>query len=381
MMENFTAYIPTKLHFGKEVLSELPVSLAAYGKRVLFVYGKGSIIRTGLYDRIMHLLTEGGMEVVEFGGIRSNPVVEDADAAAKLGRERQVDVILAVGGGSVIDSAKIIALTIPVNHSGWDFYAKKARPLQAVPLIAVLTLAATGTEMNPFAVLSNHSEGKKDGYGHILCFPKESFLDPALTLSVPKNYTAYGIADLIAHCFEMYFGAGDTSLTDRIITSIAGEAMECGPRLLDNLNDIDLRSRIMYAAMLALNPLTGYGKVSGDWAVHAMGHVLSLLYDTPHGASLTIAYPAWLRFFEKPLNDRIAALGSEIFRENITADETILRLETFFRSIGCPVRLSEIGIGADQKEALFSGFISNEVNGGNMKLSTEDYPRLIELMM
>ena len=208
-MQNFIAYNPVKLHFGKDVLQGLTAALPRYGRRVLLVYGKGSIIKTGLYDTVMQLLKQANMEVVEFGGIRPNPVVEDVDAAAELGRKHKVDVILAVGGGSVIDSAKIISITIPVAHSGWDFYTRKAKPKSAVPLLSVLTLAATGTEMNPFAVLSNPLEGKKDGYGNALCYPKESFLDPSLTITVPKDNTAYGIADLIAHSFELYFGAGD----------------------------------------------------------------------------------------------------------------------------------------------------------------------------
>ena len=379
-MQNFIAYNPTKLHFGKDVLSGLAASLPLYGKRVLLLYGKGSIIRTGLYDRVMQILRQAGMEVAEYGGIKPNPIVEDVDAAAALGRKHKADVILAVGGGSVIDSAKIISLTIPVEHSGWDFYSGKAKPVQAVPLVAVLTLAATGTEMNRFAVISNHAEGKKQGYGHALCYPRESFLDPTLTISVPKDHTGYGIADLVAHCLEMYFGAGDASLSDRFITSVVREAMEYGPQLLDNLNDYDLRARIMYAATMALNGLTANGKVSGDWAVHSMGHVLSLLYDTPHGASLTIAYPAWLKYFKEPMRDRIAALGTELFREPLDADATILRLEGFFRQIGCPVRLADINVGPDQQEALVNGFIVNEVNGGNMKMTEEDYPVLVGLM-
>ena len=379
-MQNFTAYNPTKLHFGKDVLDGLPATMSKYGKKVLLVYGKGSIVRTGLYDRIKRLIDQAGMEVVEYSGIRPNPIIEDVDAAAELGRKYKVDMILAVGGGSVIDSAKIISITIPVSHSGWDFYNRKAKPQVAIPIITVLTLAATGTEMNPFAVLSNHAEGQKDGYGHQLCYPKESFLDPALTISVSREYTAYGIADLIAHSFELYFGAGDASLTDRIIISIVREAMEYGPPLLYNLTDYDLRARIMYAATMALNGLTGYGKVSGDWAVHGMGHVLSLLYDTPHGASLAIAYPAWLKYFKEPMQDRIAALGTELFREPMNADEAILRIEGLFRQIECPIRLSEINVGPDQKEKLIAGFISNEVNGGNMKMTEEDYPKLVELM-
>jgi alcohol dehydrogenase YqhD (iron-dependent ADH family) len=380
-MENFIFYNPTKLHFGKEVIEKLPESLSKYGKKVLLVYGKGSIVRSGLYDKVKDLLQSAGMETVEYGGIRPNPAIEDVDAAAELGRKHHVDMILAVGGGSVIDSAKIISITIPVHHSGWDFYSRKAKPREAVPLISVLTLAATGTEMNPFAVLSNHKLGRKDGYGHQLCYPKESFLDPSLTISVSREYTAYGIADLVAHSFEIYFGTGDATLSDRMITSIVREAMEYGPQLLNHLTDYDLRARIMYAATLALNGLTANGKGSGDWAVHGMGHVLSLLYDTPHGASLTIAYPAWLKFFKEPMKDRIAALGTELFRETLDADQTISRIEGLFKQIECPIRLSEINVGQDQKEKLVAGFVSNEVNGGNMKMTEEDYPKLIDLML
>ena len=380
-MENFIAYNPTRLHFGNKALEELKNVIHAYGKKVLLVYGQGSVKRTGLYDRVIKYLYEAGAEVFLFGNIRPNPIIEDVDAAADLGREKQVDVILAVGGGSVIDSAKIISITIPYGHSGWDFFAGRAKPREAVPLLAVLTLAATGSEMNRFAVISNHKEGKKEGYGHPLMYPKESFLDPSLTLTVPRNYTAYGIADLIAHCFEVYFGKGDASLSDRFITSIVREAMEYGPPLLSNLDSYDLRARIMYAATMALNGLTAQGKMNGDWAVHSMGHVLSLLYDLPHGASLTIAYPAWLRYFREPLSGRIAALGTELFRESLDADQSIARIEDLFRKIECPVRLSEAGIGSDQKENLVRGFISNDVDGGNMKITKADYPGLIDLMM
>ncbi len=379
-MQNFIAYNPTKLHFGKEVLASLPAALNKFGKWVLLVYGKGSIKRNGLYDRIIGLLGEAGAEIAEYGGIRPNPVVEDVDAAAALGRLHKADVILAVGGGSVVDSAKIISIAIPVSHPAWDFYTRKSKPKSAVPVVAVLTLAATGTEMNPFAVLTNRAAGRKDGYGNALCYPAESFLDPSFTLTVSRDYTASGIADLIAHCFEMYFGDGDASLSDRFITSVVREAMEYGPALLENLSDYDLRARIMYAATMALNGLTGYGKVSGDWAVHGMGHTLSLLYDTPHGASLTIAYPAWLKYFKEPMGDRIAALGTELFREPMDADLAILKIEDLFRRIGCPVRLPEIGIGPGQRESLFKAFVSNEVNGGNMKMTEADYPKLIDLM-
>ena len=296
IMENFTVFNPTTLYFGKNVLNRLGFTINNYGKRVLLVYGVKSIKNNGLYEVIKQQLDSIGAEVFEYGGIRSNPVVQDVDAAAAIGREHGVDVILAVGGGSVIDSAKIISIAIPVEVSAWGFFERRMIPRTAIPLVAVLTLAATGTEMNQFAVLTNHDTENKTGYGNPLLYPKHSFLDPQLTVSVPANYTAYGIADLVAHCLEVYFGKGEeATLSDRFIFSIIREAMEYGPALMNDLSDYSLRAKIMYAATMALNGMTQYGRVSGEWGVHSIGHLLSLLYDIPHGASLTIVYPAWLR--------------------------------------------------------------------------------------
>jgi hypothetical protein len=380
-MENFTAYNPTTLHFGKNVLTALGSTLKDYGNRVLLVYGKGSVKKSGLYDRIMDDLKKEGFVVFEYGGIKPNPVIEDVDAAAAIGRQNKVDVILAVGGGSVIDSSKIIAVTIPVNHGGWDFVAGIAKAEKAIPFIAIPTLAATGSEMNPFAVVSNHSEGKKAAFGSPLTFPKHSFLDPALTITVPKNHTAYGIADLIAHCFEAWFGIGETTLTDRFVISIIREAMDYGPKLLEDLHNYEYRERIMFAATMALNGMTMYGRSTGDWGVHSAGHCLSLLYDVPHGASLTIVFPAWMRHFKGQIGARIAQLGYQLFDEQLTADESINRIEAFFKSIGCPVRLSEMNIPGNLSQPIFESMVHSKVNGGNMKMKEEDYRELIKLYL
>jgi len=380
-MENFTAYNPTTLHFGKNVLSSLGSTLKKYGNRVLLVYGKGSVRKSGLYDRIMDGLKSQGFEVCEYGGIQSNPLIEDVDAAAAIGRQNRVDVILAVGGGSVIDSTKVISVTIPADHGGWDFFNGKAKASKAIPFIAVLTLAATGTEMNPFAVVSNHALGQKSAFGSPLTFPKHSFLDPQLTVSVPRDYTVYGIADLIAHCFEAWFGVGETTLTDRFVISIIKEAMEYGPKLLGDLHNYEYREKIMFAATMALNGMTMYGRSTGDWGVHSAGHCLSLLYDVPHGASLTIVFPAWMRHFRNRMEDRIAQLGSSLFDESLTAGESIDRIEVFFKSLGCPTRLSEMNIPGDVSQPLLESMIHNKVNGGNIKMKEEDYRELIALFL
>jgi len=379
-MENFILYNPTKLHFGRNVINGLGKSISGYGTKVILIYGGGSIKRYGIYDQVISELRKVHAKIIEYSGIKPNPNIVDVDAAAKLGRENKSEVILAVGGGSVIDSAKIISITIPVNHSGWDFMIGKAKPKTAIPLISVLTLAATGTEMNRFAVVQNNQTKEKLGYGDLLTYPKESFLDPSFTLTVPANYTSYGITDLIAHSLEAFFGEGEASLSDRFVYAIIREALNNGPLLMKDPGNYLLREKIMYAATNALNNLTFYGRKSGDWGVHSIGHVLSVLYDIAHGASLSIAYPAWLRLHKDRIPERIAELGSNLF-QTTTTDQAINHLESFFVSIGSPVRLSELGIDIKVKgEEIFRMLLTSKAGGSHHKLDAQDYRKLISLM-
>jgi alcohol dehydrogenase YqhD (iron-dependent ADH family) len=378
-MEKFKIDNPTILHFGKDVVNDLGKVVDSYGKNVLLVYGRGSILKNGIYDAVMKQLYVIGASVTGYSGIRSNPVIEDVDAAAELGREVNPDLIIAVGGGSVLDSAKVISVTIPVGHSGWEFMTKRQKPQKAIPLVTILTLAATGSEMNPYAVLQNHTTGQKIGWGHRLTYPAHSFLDPSYTFSVPKNYTAFGISDLIAHALENYFGEGEATLSDRFVFSIIREAVEYGPALLDDLNSYHLREKIMYAATMALNGFTMYGRKSGDWGVHAIGHEISLMFDTPHGATLSIVYPAWMKLHKERIPDRITALGKAVFNVS-DPDETIAAFESFYRLIGSPVRMNEAGIGQESKAGLLKAMIRNKVNGNHHKLTDEDRERLLEMM-
>ena len=378
-MENFIAYNPTRVHFGKGVLENLPVAVQAFGENVLLVYGKGSIKKSGIYDQVVGKLATAGADIFEYSGIKSNPVIDDVDKAAVLGRDKKIDVIVAVGGGSVIDSSKIISLAIANDLKGWDIMKQKTKPEMKIPLIAVLTLAATGTEMNQVAVLQNHETEEKLGYRHDLMYPDHSFLDPEFTYSVPKNYTAYGVADLIAHCFELYFGAGDCSLSDRFIEAIVKDALQWGPKVIDEPTNYQYRANIMWAATNALNGLTGYGKVSGDWGVHAIGHVLSLLYDVPHGVSLTIGYPAWLKLHKEKIPDRIKKLGKQLFDVD-SVDETIASIENMFSEINCPVRLNDIGITEDDLYDIERIMNQNHVGGLHHKMDKEDYRFLLKVM-
>lgn len=379
-MENFIAYNPTKVHFGKDVTDQLGEEILKYGKKVLLIFGKGSIKEAGIYGKVINPLKNLGINIIEYSGIKSNPIIDDVDKAIELGISNDCNVVLAIGGGSVIDSAKIVSVGIPGAFKGWDIMKYKVTPTKRIPLFAVLTLAATGTEMNNISVVQNHATNEKIGYHNDLIFPVASYLDPSFTISVNRKYTAYGITDLIAHCFEAFFGEGEATLSDKFVESIVKEALTYGPKLLEDLTNYDLRARIMWAATNALNGLTMYGRKTGDWGVHSLGHVLSLLYDVPHGASLSIAYPAWLKLHTRLMPERIGQLGKHIFDEG-GMDDTIENVEKMFQMLESPIRLSEIGIGKEKKDEILTIMNKNGTSGYYHKLSNEDHEVLIDLMM
>jgi len=375
-MKNFLAYNPVKLHFGKNVVEDLGSSAASLGKKALLVYGGGSVLRNGSYHDTLKQLQMQGIEMTEYNGIKPNPRVEDVNEAARLGRVAGVDMVVAVGGGSVIDSAKIIAICIAEDADGWQVMTGKHNPVSALPLIAVLTLAATGTEMNAVAVLQNPETREKIGYRNDLIYPAHSFLDPGYTQSVPANYTAFGVVDLVAHSLEAWFGAGEASLSDRFVVAVIQEALEYGPALMKDLANYELRAHIMWAATCALNNLTIYGRESGDWGVHALGHVLSFLYDTPHGATLSIIYPAWMKVMKERAGDRILKLGKALWGSS-DADQTIKSLESFITQLGSPLKCQEVGIEASKKEEILA--LMNKQNAGGMNYSLSDKERQLLL--
>lgn len=378
-MENFVTYNPVKLHFGVNVIDTLGETVKQYGNRVLLIYGKGSVKTFGYYDQVIAQLEKAELEIFEYSGIKPNPIIEDVEKATLLGRENNIDVIVALGGGSVIDSAKVMSLSIATGENPWDYMSWKLTPQKAIPLVTVLTLAATGTEMNAAAVVQNQHTGQKNGFVNPLMFPKNSFLDPKFTVSVPRNYTAFGVVDLIAHAMEAFFGQGEPSITDQITIDIIKDAMKWGPLLLDDLTNVDLRTKIMLDATLALNGLTNYGKKSGDWGVHGLGHELSLLFDTPHGASLSIVYPAWLKLQKDRIPERIIMLGKGLFNSD-NVDDTIKNFISFFQKVDSPVCMDEIKINPEQKIDIINQFNKNKVSGMHHSLNNEDYEILVEFM-
>ncbi|MEA2041564.1 MAG: iron-containing alcohol dehydrogenase [Bacteroidota bacterium] len=378
-MKNFTAYNPVKLHFGKDVTDKIGKSAKRMGKNVLLIYGGGSVVKYGYFDIIMHRLKQEGLNVVEYAGIKPNPILKNADEAVKLADEQNIDLIVALGGGSVIDTAKYVAVAVPEKLKVWDIVKGKSKPTKALPIISVLTLAATGTEMNPFAVIQNQETKEKLGYGSELMYPKESFSDPQFTYSVPKNQTTYGIVDLIAHSLENFFGAGDSPLTDRFTVSIIKEAMEYAPKLLSEPENYEYRANVMFQATTALNGMTAWGKSGGDWGVHGIGHTLSALYDTAHGASLSVAYLAWFKHFKEKQPERFQKLSSLLFgMKNV--DEMIQKFQEFFKKIEAPICMADIDIDGSKKEEIIELMKDTMVNGMNFKMDVSDYEAIIDLM-
>ncbi len=378
-MKNFTINNPTILHFGKDVLKNLPKAANEFGNKVLLMYGKGSVIRNGYYQFVVDILRKENFTITEYSGIKPNPIVEDVEKAIETGIINKVDLIIALGGGSVIDTAKTTAVCIPENLNPWDVVKSKILPSKSLPVITILTLAATGTEMNPYAVIQNNRTNEKIGFGFPIMFPKHSFLNPEFTYSVPEDYTAYGITDIIAHAAENFFGNGSSPLADRFAASIIKEAMYYAPLVLDEPENYEYRANMLLQSTCALNGITAYGKSGGDWGVHSAGHILSLLYDMPHGATLSVAYPAWFKLQKSRIPDRLKTFATLIY-DNPDIDEFISNTEKFFLSINCPVSLKSEGFADTEKNIIIKMMKQNKVTGNNYKLSENDITEFVELM-
>jgi alcohol dehydrogenase YqhD (iron-dependent ADH family) len=378
-MENTIIYNPTKVFFGKNVIAKFSRNFPKDIKRVLLLYGKGSIKNNGIYNEVVEQLKLAGLEWVEYSGVKSNPIIEDVYEAVNVVKKNKLQAVVAVGGGSVIDTAKTIAVASLYDNDAWDLFTGKLKPTKALPIITVLTLSATGSEMNCFAVIQNQKEELKASFTSSYVYPLMSFLDPTYTFSVSKEYTAYGLADLCAHATEAFFGEGDSPLSDRFVASIIKEAITIGPALLMDLNSYDLRARMMYASTMALNNLTTYGRVSGDWGVHAVGHELSLLYDIPHGASLSVVYPAWLKLQTDRIKDRISRFGILVFDTGVVKD-VIKRVEDMFVLFECPINLNQLKIPNFNDDKFIFNLEKNNVSGYAHKLEFEDYFVLLNYM-
>ena len=295
-MRNFHYSIPTEIYFGKGQISKLSEAVKKYGNKVLMVYGGGSIKKMGLYDKVLALLKDADIEVVELGGVDPNPRVTSVEEGAKLCRENNIEVILAVGGGSTIDCAKAIGAACYYDGEPWDIVANTSKITKVLPVISVLTLSATGSEMDPFAVISNMDTNEKLGMANEGMRPKASILDPEYTYSVPKNQTAAGTADIMSHIFEEYFSAERNAyVQDRMAEALLKTCIKYGDIAVKDPNNYEARANLMWASSLAINGILDCGK-NNAWSVHPMEHELSAFYDITHGVGLAILTPHWMRY-------------------------------------------------------------------------------------
>ncbi|KJE27694.1 iron-containing alcohol dehydrogenase family protein [Geobacillus kaustophilus] len=358
-MQEFIFRNPTKLIFGKGQLERLKEEVPRCGKKVLLVYGGGSIKRNGLYDEVMKILGDIGAEVIELPGVEPNPRVSTVRKGVDICKREGVEFLLAVGGGSVIDCTKAIAAGAKFDGDPWEFITKKAPVTGALPFGTVLTLAATGSEMNSGSVITNWETKEKYGWGSPFTFPQFSILDPTYTMTVPKDQTVYGIVDMMSHVFEQYFHhTPNTPLQDRMCEAVLKTVIETAPKLINDLENYELRETIMYSGTIALNGFLQMG-VRGDWATHNIEHAVSAVYDIPHAGGLAILFPNWMKHVLDENVSRFAQLAVRVFdvdpagkSERDVALEGIERLRAFWSSLGAPSRLADYGIGEENLELM-----------------------------
>ncbi|MGD6842701.1 iron-containing alcohol dehydrogenase [Bacillus infantis] len=378
-MQNFTFSNPTKLIFGKDTLKELQNEIPQYGKNVLLVYGGGSIKRSGLYDKVLAELKDIGAEVSELSGVEPNPRLSTVRKGVEICKDKGIDFILAVGGGSVIDCTKAIAAGAKYDGDAWDLVTKKAFASEALPFGTVLTLAATGSEMNAGSVITNWETNEKYGWGSPVTFPKFSILDPVNTFTVPRDQTIYGIVDMMSHVFEHYFHLEEnTLLQDRMCEGLLLTVMDTAPKLLEDLENYEYRATILYNGTMALNGMLSMG-YRGDWATHNIEHAVSAVYDIPHGGGLAILFPNWMkhnlsvkpsRF--KQLAVRVFGVDSEGKTDEEAGLEGIEKLREFWNSIGAPSRLADYDINESGVETMADKAMANGEFGNFKKLNRED---------
>ncbi|HHU92130.1 MAG TPA: iron-containing alcohol dehydrogenase [Halanaerobiaceae bacterium] len=385
-MENFVFQNTTKIVFGKGTENHVANEIKGLGKNVLLHYGGGSIKKYGLYDRIVASLKEAGLNFVELGGVQPNPRLSLVYKGIELCRENKIDFILAVGGGSVIDSAKAIAIGVPYQGDVWDFYTGKAQVEEALSIGVVLTIAAAGSESSPGSVITKEEgELKRDCLSDLIR-PKFAILNPELTYTLPEEQTLYGAADIMAHLMERYFTqTKDVDFTDRLLEGALKTIIKNLPIVLKDPQNYGARAQIMWAGTVAHGDLLGTGRI-GDWASHNIEHELSGIYDVAHGAGLAVIFPAWMKYVYKENIARFAQFAVRVW--DVEADfnnleevalEGIRRIENFFKSVGLPVTLGELGIPEDKLELMAEKCTERGPVGNFKKLFKEDVLKIYRL--
>ena len=391
-MNNFTFSSPTNLIFCKDTEKEVGKYVKPLGKKVLLHYGGGSIKRNGLYDTVVNSLKAEGLEIVELGGVVPNPRYSKIKEGALLCRKENVDVVLAVGGGSVIDSAKAIAAAtlIEEEEDFWDDYImKKRRPTKALPIGVVLTLPAAGSETNRGIVITNDQTQFKRSLGSDYMIPKFAIINPENHYSLPSYQTACGSADIIAHLLERYFThTTDVDFSDRLIEASLRTMIHVAPLAIENPNDYNLRAEIAWCGTIAHNGILGKGRTE-DWGTHSLQHELGAIYDITHGEGLTIMFPAWMKYVWKENPKRFVQYAMRVWNVDYAVEkeeemilEGIRRTEVFFEELGLATRLSELNIDDSKFEEMAKKMLLGKETEGNFKkMTVEDAINIYKLAL
>ena len=388
-MLNFNYYSPTEFVFGRGAEERAGEMIRKRGgTKVLVHFGGGSAIRSGLMDRVTASLDAAGLPYITLGGVQPNPRSSLVYRGIELARAEGVDFILAVGGGSVIDSSKAIALGVPYDGDFWDFFCGKAKPERALGVGVVLTLAAAGSEGSKSCVITQEDGGFKRGCGNELNRPKFALMNPEVTYTLPAYQTACGATDMMAHVLERYFtNETHVTITDNLCEAVLKTVVEYAPIAVKNPADYDAQAEIMWAGTLAHNDTCGVGR-EGDWASHQIEHELSGLYDVAHGAGLAVVFPAWMRYTMRHNVMRFARFAVNVFgcemdfeRPEITALNGIERYESFLRSIGMPITFAELGAKAEDIPFLAKNVRRNPdgTTGHFVKLDTKAIEELLRI--
>lgn len=388
-MNSFQFVNPTHIVFGEGTAKQVGQLTSKYSKTVLLVYGSGSVKKTGLYDQTVSLLQEAGIKVHELPNIEPNPRLTTVKKGIDICRAEGVDFILAVGGGSVIDAAKAIAAGVPYEGDVWDFFTGKAVIQKALPLGTILTLAATGSEMNGSSVVTNWEENLKRAFGSSHTYPAFSILDPTLTYTVPRNHTVNGAVDIMSHVFEQYFSlTPNTPLQERFCESILQTVIENVELALENPEDAAARANLMWCGTMALNGgLISVG-MSNDWASHGIEHEVSAIYDIPHGAGLAVIFPNWMKYVYEERVDRFVQYATRVWNvnpegksDNEIALEGIQATRDFFTKIGAESRLADFEIGSDKLDRMAEEAVRYGTIGSFKRLEKQDVKAILELSL
>lgn len=381
-MKNFNYNIPTKVLFGKGKVKEVGKEAKKYGDKVLLVYGKGSVKKSGLFDIVVNSLKDAGIHIYELPNIDPNPRIDSVYQGAELCRKVGINLIIAMGGGSVIDCSKAIAAQANYCGDVWqDLYVEQKLDTltSALPIASILTLAATGSEMNGNSVISNMHTNQKLSIGHDILRPVFSILDPEYTFTVNKYHTAAGIVDILSHLFEQYFTPDHEGyLQNRMMEAMMKTVIEYGPIAYNELDNYEARANLMWTSSLALNGMVSYGKVETDWATHGMEHELSAFYDITHGVGLGILTPYWMKYVLSEDNvHRFVEYGRNVWKihghDNMEiANKAIDKTREFFNSLNIPQALREVGIDDSKLEKMAEQATMFGAIGTMKKLYKED---------